>query len=384
MPGPDVSQVSHSSEDSCPTDSEIDTTTEEHRLIQIAQVLYKREEVTVVIKGYFQGYGDRDSQVEFRQRYPGEAPTSLHQLFEMVHAKIVSSSTTYGSSRCPGSLLWTVKPFTAESLNITVVKKGLGIIVSYVPKELKGLPLESWPEVYAFDLADGLQIAFGAIAQVPDACLMQYMVNLTSPWDGVQYGQPWQVFLCAKPWRRSDTGELVVPAAPTHPDDTDPHAFNPIVPRNAAKPCTFAVPSRDKDIARTLKCGRDNDWPLFVTCASTLDGTNSPSLTYQLSWDECENTTTWFWNRFVENLMADGLEGLPVASRLSVPWRYSCVVEDYSIRVILFERTGEGEFVLTPEDDGIPCFLLYGPRATIKMRCENVAVSNQFLTMFYR
>jgi hypothetical protein len=65
----------------------------------------------------------------------------------------------------------------------------------------------------------------------------------------------------------------------------------------------------------------------------------------------------------------DGLEGLPVASRLGVPWKYTCSNEDYAIRITLHERTPEGQFVLTPEDDGIPCFLLYGPRATIKMRC---------------
>jgi hypothetical protein len=36
-----------------------------------------------------------------------------------------------------------------------------------------------------------------------------------------------------------------------------------------------------------------------------------------------------------------------------------------------------------PEDDGIPCFLIYSPRATIKMRCESIAGASQFLTMFY-
>jgi hypothetical protein len=71
------------------------------------------------------------------------------------------------------------------------------------------------------------------------------------------------------------------------------------------------------------------------------------------------NTTTWFWNMFIESMIADGLEGLPVASRLSVPWRYACVVEDYTIRVILYERTKSGEFVQTPESDGIPCFFRY-------------------------
>jgi hypothetical protein len=119
-------------------------------------------------------------------------------------------------------------------LDISVVKIGLGIRVSYTSKALAGLPLEKWPAVYAFDLAYHLQIAFGAVPQLPDAILMQYSVNFTSPWDGKQHGTPWKIYLCAKPWRRSDTGEIVLAAAPTYPDDENPHALSPRVPLNAA------------------------------------------------------------------------------------------------------------------------------------------------------
>jgi hypothetical protein len=38
---------------------------------------------------------------------------------------------------------------------------------------------------------------------------------------------------------------------------------------------------------------------------------------------------------------------------------------------------------LTPEDEGIPCFLLYGPRAAIKMRSESIEVTKRYLTMMY-
>jgi hypothetical protein len=79
----------------------------------------------------------------------------------------------------------------------------------------------------------------------------------------------------------------------------------------------------------------------------------------------------------------DGLEGLPAASRLSVPWHLNCRVEDHAVRVTPYERTQDGQFVFTPEGDGQPCFLLYGPRARIKMRCETITVANQFSTMFY-
>jgi hypothetical protein len=57
--------VSTSSEDSCPIDGEQDEPGEDHRLIQIAQALYRQEKVTVVIKGHFQGYQDTESIVAF-------------------------------------------------------------------------------------------------------------------------------------------------------------------------------------------------------------------------------------------------------------------------------------------------------------------------------
>jgi hypothetical protein len=103
MPGPD--HDSHSSEDSFPTDSVQDTTGEDHRLIQIAKAMYKQEDVTVVIRGHFQGYEDMECQVEFRQRYTGNAPSSRQQLFEITFIKIRDAAPTYGSSGIPGSLL---------------------------------------------------------------------------------------------------------------------------------------------------------------------------------------------------------------------------------------------------------------------------------------
>jgi hypothetical protein len=248
---------------------------------------------------------------------------------------------------------------------------------------MQGIPLHKWPAVYTFDLADGLQIAFGAVPQLPDAVLMQYLVNFTCPWNGVEYGTPWQIYLEAKPWRRSDTGEIVVSATPSYPGDGNPHALNPRVPMNSGQARDFTISLGEKDISRTLKFGRDNEWPLVISCASTLDGSNSATITYESSWENRENTVDWFWTKFLTLMEADGMEGLPVASRLSAIWQTTCRIEDYAIRVTLHEKTSAGEFVPTPEDDGIPCFLLYGPRATIKMRCESIAVANQFLTMFY-
>jgi hypothetical protein len=57
--------------------------------------------------------------------------------------------------------------------------------------------------------------------------------------------------------------------------------------------------------------------------------------------------------------------------------------ENNSIRVTLHEKTADGVFVATPEDDGIPCFLFYGPRASIRMRCESESLAINDLTMMY-
>jgi hypothetical protein len=106
-------------------------------------------------------------------------------------------------------------------------------------------------------------------------------------------------------------------------------------------------------------------------------------ITYEAEWNEVGGSPAWGWDKFIQLLNRDGLEGLPAAARLSIPGHLTCKVEDFSIRVTLHERTPEGVFVNTPEDDGIPCFLLYGPRATIKMRCESMAMANQSLTMLH-
>jgi hypothetical protein len=88
-------------------------------------------------------------------------------------------------------------------------------------------------------------------------------------------------------------------------------------------------------------------------------------------------------NQFKALAEADNLVGLPALYRPDVPWLLTLDKEDNAMRVILHEKTPSGEFVALPGDDGPPCFLLYGPRASFKMRCESVNDANRFLTMFY-
>jgi hypothetical protein len=376
--------IDSESEDSCPTDSSQDIPGgDTHKLVQITQAIHKQEPVTVCLKGVFKGYQNVDSITHFQRDHVGPTPSSLHELFEKVFQEISASISFYASSGIPGSLLWTIIPFTSDSLSISVSKIGKGLTVSFAPDDLKGVPIAQCPAAYTLELTGKWFISFEAEEQASDATLMQYLVNITVPWDGKAYGQPWQIFLSAQPWRFSDTGEILLAATPDYPQDVDPHTANPRIPQNAAQPRTFISATRPKEIGRILKFGRDCQWPLYISVASTLDGTNSATITYQSPWTECDASTTSFWNQFVSLSAADNLVGLPVAARQNIPWTVTLRKESNSIRVTLHEKTVEGQFVLTPEDDGIPCFLLHGPKATIEMRCESTDVANRYLTIMY-
>jgi hypothetical protein len=117
----------------------------------------------------------------------------------------------------------------------------------------------------------------------------------------------------------SETGEIVLAATPGYPQGADPHLVNPLIPMNSIQPRTFTTAIRPKGTGRLLKFGRDSQWPLYISVASTLDGSNSVTFTYQSSWEECGASTTWFWTQFAALSAQDGLIGLPIAARQNVP-----------------------------------------------------------------
>jgi hypothetical protein len=49
-----------------------------------------------------------------------------------------------------------------------------------------------------------------------------------------------------------------------------------------------------------LKFGPNSNWPLKVIIATSLDGVNSASVTYTVSWEGCDGSTDWFRNQFVQ------------------------------------------------------------------------------------
>jgi hypothetical protein len=275
-PGP----VGRESEDLCPTDSSEDQPGyDDHKLVQIAHAIHKQESVTVCLKGHFKGYENEESVCHFQREHVGPPPSSLEDLFQAAFNEIKALAPTLSFSGIPGSLFWTIVPFTGDALDIVIVKVGKGIRVDFERKGMPGPPINQFPAAYTIELLGNWFISFGAEEQASDMTLMQYFMNITAPWDGVKYGQPWRILLTGQPWRRSDTGEILLAAASAYPQDVNPNAVNPRIPINAAQPRTSYVAARPKEIGNLLKFGRDSDWPLFISVASTLDGSNSATVT---------------------------------------------------------------------------------------------------------
>jgi hypothetical protein len=121
---------------------------------------------------------------------------------------------------------------------------------------------------------------------------------------------------------------------PHHPDELNAEAFNCRVPTSAVQPRDFSEITKPKEISRTLKCGRDNGWNMLLSCASTLDGTNSATVTYETSLADCEDSIPWYLAKFNALMLDDCLIGLPAAARTGITWKRICRVEDFRVHII--------------------------------------------------
>jgi hypothetical protein len=90
------------------------------------------------------------------------------------------------------------------------------------------------------------------------------------------------------------------------------------VPFNAVQSRDFSEITDKQEISRILKFGRDNNWNMLLSCVSSLNGTNSATVTYETSLAGCEDSIPWFLNKFKALMEEDGLIGLPVEARLNV------------------------------------------------------------------
>jgi hypothetical protein len=80
----------------------------------------------------------------------------------------------------------------------------------------------------------------------------------------------------------------------------------------------------------------------------------------------------------VSLLMNDNLIGFPATARTGITWTRQCFIGDHYIHILLKELG-----VSTPEDDGPPCYLLFAPRASLKLRAESEEVAVRMTTMCY-
>jgi hypothetical protein len=251
--------------------------------------------------------------------------------FNYAAAEILALSDYYGTSGVQVSVVWIVASLSREQFDISSSKIRQGLAVIFALKGSQYRKISETPAAYTVSLKGGWRISFGAEESASDATLMQHLSNITAPWLGNGWGTPWQIYLAAQPWRVSETGEIALAALPEYPQDQNPHSQNPRIPLNATLPRTFIRATRPKEIRRLLKFGRDSDWPLSLTIASTLDCTNSIEITYRCSWEDCDASEQFFFNQFITQASADALG----------PWK--------SARMITrFEKFYMRDFPITP------------------------------------
>jgi hypothetical protein len=206
---------------------------------------------------------------------------------------------------------------------------------------------------------------------------MEILQKLSAVSDGPQLVKPWQLFLEQKPWRKADTGEVVVYPSMNF-SGVDPHAMNPRVPTNASKFADETEICSDSDISRTMKFARDNNWEYYISLASTFDGTNAITVSYRASLEDCEDKYPWYWNQFCTLLKADNMIGLPAVARAGFKFIRRCFIGDRILHTMLFEVD-----VPTTEDSGPPCFFAYAPNAVMKFRAESADMVSRMITMCY-
>jgi hypothetical protein len=82
--------------------------------------------------------------------------------------------------------------------------------------------------------------------------------------------------------------------------------------------------------------------------------------------------------KFLAAAQEDQMLGRPALYRPTATWTLKLRIENSSFRGIIYEDGAP-----TPEDDGCPCYLVYGLRSSIKPRCETIEVADRALTCLY-
>jgi hypothetical protein len=94
--------------------------------------------------------------------------------------------------------------------------------------------------------------------------------------------------------------------------------------------------------------------------------------------EDVEDKKVWYWAKFRSLLADDRMIGFPAAARVDIDWDRRCFVGDYCLHIMLVEKGVE-----TTEVDGPPCFWMFAPNATIKIRADSIEFAHRMLTMCY-
>jgi hypothetical protein len=220
--------------DSCPTDSEEDLDGDfTHRHIRIRQALYRKESVTAIFVGRFQGLQCELSQCLFRIDYLENSSQDMTEFFNSSRDKLRQVSVSFSGEEFPGAFEWARAELADSKVDVQSNHIGKRLQVWFQHRDLPSVVIPEHYEAYSIDFPYGFSLAFTAAPNLTDNQLMEILGKITAVQYGPQLAKPWQFFLEQKPWRTASTGEIVVIPSMTF-SGVNPNAVNPRVPTNAA------------------------------------------------------------------------------------------------------------------------------------------------------
>jgi hypothetical protein len=343
---------------------------DDHKLRKMRQAIAKGSGITVEIRGGYAFEGQMHEAVFSKEFKVSQPPAHVLEPYQLAYKQIEQIGASYQGG-LPATCVWTELGVPREDIEVAVFKVGQGVFVRHGYRNACALDMINMREQIRAELPLGWSVSFGATLSPYDLELTQRMMNITSQLDatGSQYIRPWQVHLVKTPLR---VGELGTPAARVCPvsGSWDDYRQVQTPPMSAKDIPTFVEATCLKESHALLRFGRDSNWPLKVTFATTASPTSTLAITYDVTWQGIESTeegeisSDWCWNKFMEKVREENLTAPPAFVRQGVVWRATVRKENNSIRV-----TPKEDGIWTPEDpDGPPPMILFGPVAMLKVR----------------
>jgi hypothetical protein len=92
---------------------------------------------------------------------------------EVVLQEIVALSNHYQTEGVPGSCIWTQAVTAREQVDVTVIKTGKGLVVTYGPNGMKNQAMILSPAMYCVELVEGWSAGIPkTVAHLPVGAIM--------------------------------------------------------------------------------------------------------------------------------------------------------------------------------------------------------------------